>query len=406
MITANAIKQAAERIRSEVVRSELSLNERLSKAYDANIFLKKEHQQKVRSYKIRGALNFMSTLTEEEKERGVVCASAGNHSQGFAYSANLLGLRGVVFMPANTPPQKQMKTQEFGNGNVEIILSGPDFDTANASAIKYAAENSMVIVPPFDDERIIAGQGTVGLEIMRQYQKRYGPLDAIVAPVGGGGLISGIAIYVKEVHPEVRIIGVETEGAPAMYRSLEAGKPIVLDSIDTLVSGMAVKSPGAITFEIVRQYVGLENMVLVHEGDVCKEVVDYFNHEGKVVELAGVASIAALAKIPDIKGKNIVCVLSGGNSDYGSSSDIERKALERQKLIGYFLIDIPDVPRALDRVLELRTADENITQLNYDPKAGKLSVELTFPSAQRFDEFGKGLDALGWNYQLIGNGNH
>ena len=230
-ITANSIQEAAKRIASEVVRSDLVLNERLSTIYGANVFLKKEHQQKVRSYKIRGALNFMSMLADEEKERGVVCASAGNHSQGFAYSANHLGINGVVFMPANTPPQKQMKTLEFGNGRVQIILSGPDFDTANESAIKYAQENSMVMVPPFDDERIMAGQGTVGLEIMSQYGElagRYGSLDAIIVPIGGGGLISGIAAYVKETNPQVRIVGVETQGAPAMHRSMQARNPVTL----------------------------------------------------------------------------------------------------------------------------------------------------------------------------------
>ena len=406
-ITAHSIQEAAKRISSEVVRSDLTLNERLSAIYGANVFLKKEHQQKVRSYKIRGALNFMSMLTDEEKERGVVCASAGNHSQGFAYSTNHFGINGVVFMPANTPPQKQMKTLEFGNGRVQIILSGPDFDTANESAIKYAQENSMVMVPPFDDERIMAGQGTVGLEIMSQYGElagRYGSLDTIIVPVGGGGLISGIAVYVKETNPQVRIVGVETQGAPAMYRSLQAGHPVTLETIDTLVSGMAVKSPGRLTYEMTSRYVGLENMMLVKEGEVCKELVDYFNHEGEVVELAGVASIAALGHL-EIKGKNVVCVISGGNSDFGSYTDVEKRALKHQHLLGYFQIDIPDVPKALEQVLECRAADTNMIRMNYEPEIDpRAMVAFSFPSQQRFDEFVEGLEKLGWSYQIMGNG--
>src|SRR6059058_3834312 len=239
-------QKAWERVKPVVNRTPLAFSHSLSRKYGGNIYLKREDLQIVRSYKLRGAYNMMSSLPQEQLQKGVVCASAGNHAQGFAYSCKKLGVKGVVFMPIITPKQKVQQTQLFGENNIEIRLVGDSFDDCAAAAKRYTKENGLTFIPPFDDYKIIEGQGTVGVEILEDLPD----VDYLFIPVGGGGLCSGVGYYFKTFSPKTKIIGAEPEGAPSMKAALEAGKPVTLDNIESFVDGAAVKRVGDLTFSI------------------------------------------------------------------------------------------------------------------------------------------------------------
>ncbi|MBI3882952.1 MAG: threonine ammonia-lyase IlvA [Sphingobacteriales bacterium] len=303
-------KAAAERLAKVVNRTPLALSQSLSKKYQCNVYLKREDLQVVRSYKLRGAYNMMSTLPAEQLQRGVVTASAGNHAQGFAYSCKKLNAKGVIFMPVITPNQKINQTKMFGEDAIEVKLVGDTFDDCAAAAKEYTLQNKMVYVPPFDDYKIIEGQGTVGVEILEQQPQ----VDYLFLPIGGGGLCAGVGTYFKTLSPQTKIIGVEPEGAPSMLAAIKAGHPVTLDSIDRFVDGAAVKRVGDITFSICKDV--LDEVRLAPEGKICTAILKLYNEEAIVAEPAGALSIAALDEFADqIKGKNIVCVLSGGNND-------------------------------------------------------------------------------------------
>ncbi len=314
--------EASNRLKHVVNRTPLELNLNLSEKYQANIYFKREDQQVVRSYKIRGAYNLMSGLTPEQLSKGVVCASAGNHAQGFAFACKKLGAFGVAFMPLNTPNQKINQTKRFGQNFISIKLVGHSYDETAVAAQLYASMNGMKYVHPFDDNKIIEGQGTVGVEILEDLSE----IDFVFIPVGGGGLCSGVGRYFQTVSPGTKIIGVEPAGAPSMNAALKAGKPVTLQTIDRFVDGAAVQRVGDITFSICREVIS--EMHLVPEGKICSAIRRLYNEEAMVVEPAGVLSVAALDDYAfRIKGKNVVCIISGGNNDIDRLQEINKRAV-------------------------------------------------------------------------------
>jgi len=358
---------AAQRLKNVVNRTPLTFNLNLSKKYQCNVFLKREDLQVVRSYKLRGAYNMMSSLSADQLQRGVVCASAGNHAQGFAYSCKKLNTRGVIFMPVITPNQKITQTKMFGEDNITIKLVGDTFDDCAIAAKKYTEENEMTFIPPFDDYKIIEGQGTVGLEILEDQSD----IDYLFVPVGGGGLSSGTGTYFKTFSPKTKIIGVEPEGAPSMFEALKAGHPVTLENIERFVDGAAVKRVGEITFSICKDV--LDDMHLVPEGRVCSTILKLYNEDAIVAEPAGALSIAALEDYAaEIKGKNVVCVVSGSNNDIDRMQEIKERSLQYEGLKHYFLIRFAQRPGALKEfVNHVLGENDDITRFEYMQKHNK-----------------------------------
>lgn len=367
-VTKDMIDEAAGRIEGVVARTPLQYNKRLSLRYGANIYLKREDLQEVRSFKIRGAYNKISSLTEEERHRGVVCASAGNHAQGVAYSCATLKIKGTIFMPTISPNQKIERVRHFGGEFVEIVLVGATLDEALAAARKYEEENGAVFVHPYNDAGVIAGQGTVGKEI---FEKLEGNVDIVVACLGGGGLVSGIATYMKAVKPEIKMYGSEPLGAAEMKASLEAGKVVVLDKIDTFVDGAAMKTTGEITFSICKEL--LEGVKVVPEGRVCQDMVELYQNEGIVVEPAGALAVGALDQLQnEIKGKTVVCVVSGGNNDIMRYPEILERSLVYQGLKHYFIIEFAQKPGELRNFLDKALGPtDDIVRFEYVKKTNK-----------------------------------
>lgn len=351
-----------------VERSPLTQSIRYSKTYNAHILLKREDLQRVRSYKIRGAFNKISSLGPEEVANGVVCASAGNHAQGVAFACNHLKIMGTIFMPSVTPKQKVEQTKLFGGDWVTVVLEGDTFDDSSNAARKYCSEKRKTYIPPFDDPKIIEGQATVGLEILEQAKK---PIDYLFVAVGGGGLASGICAVFKELSPLTKIIGVEPEGAPAMKTSIKNGVNTELGQIDKFIDGAAVKRVGDLTFPICREY--LYDMVTVAEGKVCQIMLDLYNRDAIVVEPAGALTLAVLDDFKEeIKGKNVVCVISGSNNDITRMAEIKERALLFGKLKHYFIIRFPQRPGALRQfVAEILGPNDDITHFEYSKKSSK-----------------------------------
>lgn len=358
---------AAQRLQPIVNRTPLMFNHNLSRKYQCNVFLKREDLQVVRSYKIRGAYNMMSSLPAEQLNKGVVCASAGNHAQGFAYSCKKLNIKGIVFMPIITPKQKVNQTKMFGEHYVEIKLVGDTFDDCAVAAKIFTEENGMLFIPPFDDHRIIEGQGTVAVEILQDQPE----VDYVFVPVGGGGLSAGVGTHFKNVSPKTKIIGIEPEGAPSMKEALRAGHPVTLKSIERFVDGAAVKRVGDITFSICRDV--LDDMHLVNEGKVCSTILKLYNEDAIVVEPAGAMSIAALDDYAvQIKGKNIVCIISGSNNDIDRMQEIKERSLQYEGLKHYFLISFAQRPGALKEfVNKVLGPTDDITRFEYMQKTNK-----------------------------------
>jgi len=341
------IQKAAHKLKGIINQTPLMPNINLSEKYEANILLKREDLQAVRSYKIRGAYYKISGLAKEELNKGVVCASAGNHAQGVAFACQKLGVKGVIFMPHPTPKQKVKQVKMFGKQFIEVNLIGDTFDDAYLEAMDYCKKNQMTFIHPFDDPRIIEGQGTVGLEIFTELSET---IDYLILPVGGGGLASGVGSYMKQVSPQTKIIGVEPEGAPAMKTSLDNGENTTLEKIDKFVDGAAVKRVGNLTFKMCQQV--LEKIITVPEGKVCSMILKLYNEEAIVVEPAGALSLAALDFLKEeIKGKNVVAVVSGSNNDITRMEDIKERSLLYEGLKHYFLIIFPQRAGALREFL-------------------------------------------------------
>lgn len=360
-------KSATERLKGVVKRTPLEFNAGLSSHYNANIYLKREDLQIVRSYKLRGAYNKISSLSQESLVNGVVCASAGNHAQGVAYSCKKLGIKGVIFMPEITPKQKVKQTYMFGGDSVEVILVGDTFDDCLKEALAYSAEKSATFIPPFDDEKVIEGQATVGVEIYEDLPD----LDILVMPVGGGGLASGVSAYMKTVKPDVKLVGVEPLGAPSMVTAMENGGPYTLEEIDRFVDGAAVKRIGHITYEYCKEL--LDQMHLIPEGKICTTILKLYNEDAIVVEPAGALSIAALDQLRDqIAGKTVVCIVSGGNNDIERMQEIKEKSLLFEGLKHYFIVRFPQRPGALKLfVNEVLGPQDDITRFEFIKKTNK-----------------------------------
>ncbi|SFE89524.1 L-threonine ammonia-lyase [Thermoflexibacter ruber] len=359
------IINAHKDLKNVVVRTLLQFNHNLSEKYQAEIWLKREDLQVVRSYKLRGAYNKITGLKKEELERGVVCASAGNHAQGLAFCCNLLKIKGTIFMPNPTPQQKIKQVKMFGKSFVNVVLTGDTFDDAYNEAIKFCEANNSVFVHPFDDEKVIEGQGTVGVEILEDAREQ---IDYMFIPVGGGGLSAGVGAYFKQLSPETKIIGVEPEGAPAMLRALELGEVITLDKINKFVDGAAVKRVGNRTFEICRQI--LSGITLVPEGKVCTTILQLYNEDAIVVEPAGALSIAALDfHKEEIKGKTVVCIVSGSNNDITRMEEIKERSMLYEGLKHYFIINFPQRSGALREFLnDVLGPNDDITHFEYTKK--------------------------------------
>ncbi|GIQ68986.1 threonine ammonia-lyase IlvA [Xylanibacillus composti] len=368
LIQVEDILQADRLLQKAVDRTPLLRNEGLSQKYGCQMFLKREDLQVVRSFKIRGAYHFMQTLTEKELANGVVCASAGNHAQGVAYACKDMDVKGTIFMPATTPRQKVNQVRFFGGEAVEVQLVGDTFDDSYREATSYAEQQGKVFIHPFDDERTIIGQGTVGLEILNQMKE---PLDVLILAVGGGGLAAGVGSYVKRISPHTRIIGVEPEGAPAMRRSLDSGERVVLESIDKFVDGAAVKQVGERTLDICREV--LDDVLTVPEGKVCTAILDMYNLNAIVVEPAGALPVAALDFLQEeIRGKNVVCLISGGNNDISRMQEIKDRSLIYEGLQHYFIINFPQRSGALREFLDkVLGPGDDITRFEYTKKTSK-----------------------------------
>jgi threonine dehydratase len=358
---------AAARLKGVVRRTALEYNAGLSLYYQANIYLKREDTQVVRSYKLRGAYNMMSSLSADKLVNGVVCASAGNHAQGFAYSCRKLNLKGVVFMPRITPNQKITQTKMFGGDNIEIQLIGDTFDDCLKEALLFTEANGATFIPPFDDEKIIEGQGTVGVEILEDLPD----VEMIVAPVGGGGLASGLAEFFKTQKPDTKIIGVEPQGAPSLQEALCAGEPVALEKIDSFVDGAAVKKIGALTFEYCKAL--LDDNLLVPEGKICTTILNLYNKDAIVVEPAGALAVAALAQLREqIKGKTVVCIVSGGNNDIERMQEIKERSLLFEGLKHYFIVRFPQRPGALKLfVNNVLGPNDDITRFEFIKKTNR-----------------------------------
>jgi threonine dehydratase len=362
------VNEASSNLEGVALKTPLVINETQSRKYASSIYFKREDLQQVRSYKIRGAYNKISSLTKSELRKGVVCASAGNHAQGVAYSCSKLKINGVIFMPIPTPKQKIEQVQMFGGKFVEVILTGDTFDDASKEARSYCEQNERYFIHPFDDKKVIEGQATIALEILEQSDVG---IDVLFLPVGGGGVASGISSVFKELSPQTKIIGVEPKGAPSMSLSIENGTNTALKTVDRFVDGASVKKVGNLNFELCQKH--LDGMALVHEGKICQTILDMYNKDAIVVEPAGAMTVAVLDQYQDeIAGKNVVCLLSGSNNDITRTEEIKERALLHAGMKHYFVVRFPQRAGALkDFIEKVLGPEDDITHFEYSKKQSR-----------------------------------
>ncbi|MEQ8879065.1 MAG: threonine ammonia-lyase IlvA [Cyclobacteriaceae bacterium] len=340
----------------------------LSERFDAKIYLKREDMQIVRSYKIRGAINKIKSLSQAELKKGVVCASAGNHAQGVAFSCNKLKVKGTIFMPVPTPKQKVQQVKMFGKKYIDVVLAGDTFDDANKEAKDFEEKTGSTFVHPFNDPKVIEGQATIGLELIQDADFN---MDYLFMPIGGGGLAAGVSAVVKALSPQTIIIGAEPEGAPAMYEAIQKNEVVTLEHIDKFVDGAAVKRVGDFAFPICRD--SLREVALVNEGKVCSSLISMYNESGIVLEPAGALSVAVLDQYKDeIKGKHVVCILSGGNNDITRTEEIRERSLLYEGLVHYFIVRFPQRAGALKEFVgEVLGPDDDIILFEYTKKTSR-----------------------------------
>lgn len=351
------IKAARENIKDVVVKTPLLHSKFFSKASNNKVYMKCENLQLTGAYKLRGALNKMMTLTNDEKAKGVVCSSAGNHAQGVAYAANLMGINATIVMPTTTPYLKVQSTKELG-GNV--ILHGNVYDDAYNYAKKIEEEKGATFIHPFNDINVIYGQGTIALEIFEDLKN----VDAIVCPIGGGGLISGISLAAKEINPDIKIIGVQASGANAMEKSFHCGELSYLQSVCTIADGIAVKCPGELTFSIIQKHV--DEIVTVTDNEIVDAFLALSEKQKLVAEASGVASLAALSKL-NFEGKNVVSVISGGNIDMLTITALINSGLVSRGRLFCFTLELPNIPGELNRITEiLGEVNANVVKLEHN----------------------------------------
>ena len=381
-------------------------NNNLSDRYDAEVFLKREDLQMVRSYKIRGAYNKIRSLAPEVLKYGIVCASAGNHAQGVAFSCNKLQIMGSIYMPVTTPKQKIEQVRMFGKEYIDIVLTGDTFDAANAAAIEYAKKSGKTFIPPFDDEKIIEGQGTIGYEILSQSKQ---PLDYIFVPIGGGGLASGLGAYIRQMSPSTKIIGVEPAGAPCMKTAIEKGEVVELEHIDKFIDGAAVKKAGQKTYAICKEV--LDDIITVPEGAVCTSIIQLYNKSAIVVEPAGALSIAALRFYADeIKGKRVACIVSGSNNDITRMEEIREKSLIYEGLKHYFIVSFPQKSGAvLSFIRDIIGPTDDLVYIQYIRKTNKEEgpalIGIEVAAKEDFKALMRRMDAHNINYEYINENN-
>ncbi|GGK11812.1 L-threonine dehydratase [Yeosuana aromativorans] len=363
-----AIEAASLKLKDVASITPLIENFQYSKKFQSHILFKREDLQLVRSYKIRGAYNRMSSLSENEKENGIVCASAGNHAQGVALSCKLLKIKGTIYIPAPTPNQKVEQVRMFGEDYIDVVLHGDTFDDAYHAAMQACEQLNKTFIHPFDDEKVIEGQATIALELLKQTKE---PIDYIFVPVGGGGLAAGLSTVFKELSPNTKIIGVEPEGAPSMSVSIKNNKNTELKHIEKFIDGAAVKRVGNLTFPICKE--NLHAMITVPEGKVCQTILELYNKDAIVVEPAGALSISALDFYADqIKDKNVVCIVSGSNNDITRTPEIKERALLYANLKHYFIVTFPQRAGALrEFVVDILGPNDDITYFQYAKKTNR-----------------------------------
>ena len=395
------INSAYEVLKPVVLKTPLQFHRKLSEKFGCEVYLKREDLQVVRSYKIRGAYNLIQSLTEEQRNRGIVCASAGNHAQGVAFSCKLLNIKGVIYMPAITPKQKINQVKMFGGNNIEIVLIGDTFDDCQAHALEYTSEHKKIFIPPFDHIKVMEGQGTVGKEILDEQSN----IDYVFVPVGGGGLCAGLGSYFQTYSPQTKIIGVEPQGAPSMKEALKAGKPVVLDSIQRFVDGASVKKVGDLTFKICKEV--LADMLLVPEGKVSSTILQLYNEDAIVAEPAGALSIAALDQYGDrLKGKKVVCILSGGNNDIDRMQEIKERSLLFEGLKHYFIVRFAQRPGALKEfVNNILGPNDDIVRFEFIQKhnkeTGPALIGIEVKSKEDFSSLIERMNSHKLNYTLV-----
>ncbi|TFV60708.1 threonine ammonia-lyase IlvA [Mycobacterium sp. PS03-16] len=386
-LSAADIDEAAQRIMGVVVRTPLQYCERLSEATGAEVYLKREDLQAVRSYKLRGAFNLLSQLSADEIAAGVVCSSAGNHAQGFALACRIMGIKGRVYVPAKTPKQKRDRIRYHGRDNIELIAVGATYDLAAAAALDDVARTGATLVPPYDDVRTMAGQGTIAAEILDDLDAEP---DLVIVPVGGGGCISGITTYLAERTSNTAVLGVEPAGAAAMIAALAAGEPVTLDHVDQFVDGAAVARAGRLPFAALRAAGDMVSLTTVDEGAVCTAMLDLYQNEGLIAEPAGALSVAGLLETTVEPGSTVVCLISGGNNDVSRYGEILERSLVHLGLKHYFLVDFPQEPGALRRFLdEVLGPNDDITLFEYvkrnNRETGEALVGIELGSAADLD---------------------
>lgn len=382
-VSAKDIEVAAGVLAKVATKTPLQKSERLSSEVGRPVYLKREDLQICRSFKVRGAYVCMAAMDEDERKAGVVCASAGNHAQGVAYACSKLGIKGTIFLPASTPRQKRKRIATIGGKWVDPVIVAGDFDEANRVAAKAAKDGGKVYVHPYDDPYTIAGQGSIAVDLDSQLPD---DTDMVLIPVGGGGLIAGMATWLKAHHPGIRIVGVESQGAASMKAALEAGNPVSLDRVDSFVDGTAVGRAGDLTYQIVRDLV--DDIVVVPEGAVCTEMLDLYHSEGVIAEPAGaLASAAARNFLPQIPNGSVVCLVSGGNNDLSRYAEVTERSGRYEGLRHYFLVTFNQEPGALRSFLnDVLSEGEDIIYFQYTKKNNRdtgpalVGIELPDPS--------------------------
>lgn len=362
-LSAADIDEAAQRISGVVARTPLQFSERLSDATGASVYLKREDLQAVRSYKLRGAHNLLMQLSHDEIAAGVVCSSAGNHAQGFAMACRSMGIHGRVYVPAKTPKQKRDRIRYHGGEFIELIVGGKTYDVAAAAALDDVARTGATLVPPYDDVRTMAGQGTVAVEILDQLDVEP---DLVIVPVGGGGCISGITTYLADRTSKTSVLGVEPAGAAAMVAALANGRPVTLEHVDQFVDGAAVAQAGALPYAVLSAAGDMVSIITVDEGAVCTAMLDLYQSDGIIAEPAGALSVAALMETDIEPGSTVVCLISGGNNDVSRYNEVLERSLVHLGLKHYFLVDFPQEPGALRRFLDtVLGPNDDITLFEY-----------------------------------------
>lgn len=396
------ILRAGQTLKGVINKTPLHRHELLSEKYQCNVFLKREDLQVVRSFKLRGAYNMVHSIPQERHSSGVVCASAGNHAQGVAYSCKALGIKGSIYVPSTTPKQKISSIKRFGGEFVEVIQTGDTFDDAFNQAKAHCEEANSTFVHPFDDPLVIAGQGTIAMEILNDMED---PVDFVLGGVGGGGLMSGVGIAMKSLSPKTQVIGVEATGAASMKEALSQSEVVTLKTIDGFVDGTAVKRVGNLTFEICQEV--LDDVIVVTEGKVCTTILEMYNDSAIVVEPAGALSIAALDAYKDkIKGKNVVCIISGGNNDIERTPEIKERSLLDQGLKHYFIVNFPQRPGALKEFVgEVLGPNDDIARFEYtksnNKEKGPTLIGIELSRKEDYHSLIERMDKKGFQYTEI-----